>query len=85
MNVHLGSTLDRFVASLIKTGLYQSQSEVLREGLRLLKEREDLKALRLNELRQKIAIGAAEADQGRFIDGPGVFQKIRARGRRKRS
>lgn len=36
MNVHLGETFDQFVTELIESGLYQSQSEVLREGLRLL-------------------------------------------------
>jgi antitoxin ParD1/3/4 len=35
MNVHLGETSDKFVAELLESGLYQSQSEVIREGLRL--------------------------------------------------
>ena len=69
MNVNLGPVFDRFVANLLKTGLYQSQSEVLREGLRLLKEREELKQLRLAELRKQIAIGMEEADRGEFVDG----------------
>ena len=47
MNVNLGPTFDAFVAEMLESGLYQSQSEILREGLRLLKEREDLKNLRL--------------------------------------
>ena len=47
MNVHLGTAFDEFVAGLLKSGYYQTQSEVLREGLRLLKEREDLKQMRL--------------------------------------
>jgi antitoxin ParD1/3/4 len=37
VNVHLGSVFDEFVADLLKGGQYQSQSEVLREGRRLLK------------------------------------------------
>ena len=53
MNVNLGPTFDDFVADLLKTGLYQSQSEILREALRLLKEREELKGLRLTELRKE--------------------------------
>ena len=48
------------VMSLIdETGLYQSQSEVLREGLRLLKER--------SELRKEIAMGARQARQGKSL------------------
>jgi len=38
MNVNLGPVFDEFVAKLLESGLYQSQSEILREGLRLLKE-----------------------------------------------
>ncbi len=79
MNVHLGAALDEFVAGLLNSGYYQTQSEVLREGLRLLKEREEVKQLRLAELRKEIAAGSAQADRGEFVDGPGVFVKIRKR------
>jgi antitoxin ParD1/3/4 len=79
MNVNLGSVLDNFIAELLETGLYQSQSEVVREGLRLLKEREDLKKLRLAELRREIAVGSEQADRGEFVDGPEAFAKIRQR------
>jgi antitoxin ParD1/3/4 len=57
MNVHLGKTFDDFVAELISSGLYQSQSEVIREGLRLLKEKEDLRKAKLKELRREIQLG----------------------------
>ena len=77
MNVHLGPVLDDFVADLLKTGYYQTQSEVLREGLRLLKEREDIKQIRLSELRKEIAIGADQLDRGEFVDGPATFAKLR--------
>ena len=79
MNVHLGPVFDEFVAELLKTGHYQTQSEVLREGLRLLKEREELKKLRLAELRNEISVGIEQADRGEFVDGPEAFNKIRQR------
>ena len=79
MNVNLGPVLDQFVADMLGRGLYQTQSEILREGLRLLKEREDIKQLRLAELRREISIGEAEADRGEWVDGPSVFKKIRER------
>ena len=86
MNVNLGTVLDNFIAELLNTGLYQSQSEVVREGLRLLKEREDLKNLRLVELRKEIAIGSEQADRGEFVDGEEAFAEIRRRSAgRKRS
>jgi antitoxin ParD1/3/4 len=79
MNVNLGGTFDRFIAELLETGMYQSQSEVVREGLRLLKEREDLKRLRLAELRREIATGSEQADRGEFLDGEETFAEIRRR------
>ena len=88
MNVNLGTVFDQFVADLLKTGHYQSQSEILREGLRLLKEREELKQLRLAELRKEIAIGTEEARQGKLIDGETVFTEIHKKSqeaRRRRS
>lgn len=87
MNVHLGSAFDDFVAGLLKSGYYQTQSEVLREGLRLLKEREELKGLRLTELRKEIALGIEQADRGEFVDGPEAIARIRKRSaqRKKRS
>jgi antitoxin ParD1/3/4 len=84
MNVNLGPVLDEFVAELLESGLYQSQSEILREGLRLLKEREDLKQLRAAELRTEIARGVQEADRGRFLDGPATFARIRQKSKERK-
>lgn len=84
MNVHLGSVFDEFVADLLKSGYYQTQSEVLREGLRLLKKREELKQLRLAELRKEVAVGGEQADRGQFVDGPEAFAKIRQRSTRRK-
>ena len=82
MNVHLGPVFDEFVADLLKGGQYQSQSEILRDGLRLLKEREEVKQLRLSALRKEIAAGIEQADQGQFVDGPEAFARIRERSTR---
>ena len=79
MNANLGQVLEAFVTELVDSGLYQSQSEVIREGLRLLKEREELKKLRLDELRQEIRRGSEQADRGAFVDGPEAFRQIRQR------
>jgi antitoxin ParD1/3/4 len=85
MNVNLGTVFDKFIAQLLKTGMYQSQSEVVREGLRLLKAQEDLKNLRLAELRKEIATGSEQADRGEFVDGEEAFAEIRRRAGRKRA
>jgi antitoxin ParD1/3/4 len=79
MNANLGPVFEQFVSELVASGLYQSQSEVIREGLRLLKEREELKKLRIEEMRKEIALGSAQADRGEFVDGPKAFRGIRRR------
>lgn len=82
MNVNLGSVFDKFIAELVKTGMYQSQS--VREGQRLLKEREELKNLRLAGLRREIAAGSKQADRGEFVDGEQAFAEIRRRSNRRK-
>ncbi|PYP93832.1 MAG: type II toxin-antitoxin system ParD family antitoxin [Candidatus Angelobacter sp. Gp1-AA117] len=84
MNVNLGPVFDDFVAQMLKTGLYQSQSEVLREGLRLLKEREESRKLRLLQLRKEIALGIEQADRGEFVDGDASFRRIRDKSKRQK-
>ncbi|MBG1264611.1 type II toxin-antitoxin system ParD family antitoxin [Nostoc commune] len=86
MNVHLGDTFDKFVAELIASGLYQSQSEVIREGLRLLKEREDIRKLRLEELRREVQLGIDQISRGEFTtyaDSNELADEIKATGRRR--
>src|SRR4051794_4358636 len=46
MNVSLTAELEKLVNDKVKTGMYQTASEVIREGLRLLKERDGRTALR---------------------------------------
>ncbi len=60
ISADLGATLEQFVASLVGSGRYNSKSEVLREGVRLIQERE----ARLAALDAAIARGIAEADAG---------------------
>jgi antitoxin ParD1/3/4 len=86
MNVNLGSTLDKFVGEMLRSGLYQSQSEILREALRLLKEREQAKKYELARLRREIALGTEQAERGELIDGEAGFARLRKRSRtRKRA
>ena len=77
--MNLGTVFDKFVAALVKSGMYQSQSEVVREGLRLLKEREEIKKLRMAELRKEIAMGSEQAGRLEFVDGAKTFAEIRRR------
>lgn len=53
MNVSLTPELEKFINEKVASGMYYSASEVIREGLRLLKEQEALKAIRIEELKKK--------------------------------
>ncbi len=66
MNISLTPTLEKMVHTKVKSGLYHSASEVIREGLRLLKDQDTLKAHRLKELQKEIALGIKQADAGQL-------------------
>jgi antitoxin ParD1/3/4 len=74
-SVDLGGKLEAFVARLVASGRYNSKSEVLREGLRLLHERET----RLAALEAALARGIADADAGRVTPAKHVFAGLRAK------
>jgi len=57
MNVSLTRELESFVRNRVRTGRYHSASEVVREGLRLLESREQLRELQLDEMRRRLATG----------------------------
>ena len=57
MNISITPELEELIAKKVRTGMYNSASEVVREGLRLLKEKDELKELRLRELKAEIQKG----------------------------
>lgn len=69
MNVSLTPELDRYVAAKVETGRYSSASEVLREALRLMQERDELRAIQIAEARAKIQQGLADLASGDFLEG----------------
>jgi antitoxin ParD1/3/4 len=73
ISADLGATLEKVVNDLVENGRYNSKSEVLREGVRLVQERE----ARLRELDEKIAVGLAQADAGLLIPAEEVFAELR--------
>ena len=77
LNVSLTPELEQFVESCVASGRYQTAGEVIREGLRLLGERERARETALEELRAKLRRGIEQADRGELIDGDAVFEEIR--------
>jgi antitoxin ParD1/3/4 len=62
MNVSLTPELEKLVQEKVASGLYQTASEVVREGLRLLKERDD----RQTSLREAIQEGLTQLETGKY-------------------
>lgn len=63
-NVVLTDHHERVIDHLVKTGRYQNASEVLREGLRLIEQREAENAARLKALQEAARVGFSELDRG---------------------
>ena len=66
MHVSLTSRLEDFVKEKVETGFYNNASEVVREALRLLEQKEQVHELKLQVLRDAVRLGANEADRGLF-------------------
>lgn len=78
MNVHLTPELEQMIQNKVRTGRYNSASEVMREALRLMDERDQMKEMHKEELRKKIAAGLKSLEEGRFSDGEEFFAKMEA-------
>jgi antitoxin ParD1/3/4 len=78
MNVSLTPELERWVATKVEDGRYKSASEVVREGLRLLQEREEERGARLAALRRDIQLGVDQLDRGEGVDGEEAFDRVLA-------
>lgn len=69
----LGSHFEMFIQRQLASGRYSSASEVVRQGLRLLEEREQLREIELAKLRSLIQEGI---DSGPAIDAELVFDEL---------
>lgn len=83
MNVSLTPELESLVDKKVKTGMYQTASEVIREGLRLLIERDKQQA----RLRADVRAGFAQIERGEFTEYDArstkkLAREIKLRGRR---
>ncbi len=72
MNILLKPEYEEFIRSQIQSGKYGSVEELIGEAILLLKQREQ----RIEELRQKIAVGTAQIAEGQVTDGVLVFARL---------
>lgn len=79
MNVSLSRQLRGFIERKVRTGKYQTASEVVREGLRLIEDRDTQRALQLRRLREEIQVGLDQIEEGQVA--PLDMKKIKAEGR----
>jgi antitoxin ParD1/3/4 len=75
ISADLGPQLEAYVTKLVETGRYNSKSEVLREGVRVIQERE----ARLAALDVSIVRGVADAENGRTRSASEVFDRLEAK------
>jgi len=78
MNISLNPHFEELVKGKVQSGLYNSVSEVMREALRLLEERDQLRDLRLQELRSEIQKGINSGEAT-----PLNIEEIKANGRKR--
>ncbi|MFT6422741.1 MAG: antitoxin ParD1/3/4 [Thalassolituus sp.] len=80
MNVSLTPLLENYVKQKVAAGLYSSVSEVMREALCLLQERDAIKEMKLAVLRRDLQEGIDELDQGKgtLLDMDDIKAKARA-------
>ena len=84
MNISLTPQLETLIAQKVKSGLYHSASEVVRAALRLLEERDQVQAAKLEALRQDIAVAHEQSEHGQATPfDEQAAAEIKARGRQR--
>ena len=78
MNISLTIELQNMVHDKVASGRYTSASEVVREALRLMEDRDQFLALQKHEIRSKISAGMGSLRAGRSSDGNAYFDRVDA-------
>lgn len=71
-SVTIGEHFSSFIDNKIEEGRFESTSEAVRAGLRLLEEEET----KLAAIRSKLAVGKAQLNQGEFVDGESFIKEL---------
>lgn len=85
MNVSLTPELEKYIQSKVESGRYTSASEVVREALRLLEQKEQEREQALREFRAELDDGLAELNRGEWVEGEEVFARLREKSRLRRA
>lgn len=79
MTATLTAEQEQFVAEQIKSGHYQSVSDVVAQSLGMLRAQEEFIRSNIAELREKIASGLEQIQRGETVDGPTAIQNLRTK------
>ena len=79
MTVTLTPEQEQFVAEQIKSGHYQSASDVVAQSLGMLRAQEEFIRTNTAELRDKIASGLEQIQRGETVDGRAAIQNLRTK------
>lgn len=69
MNVSLSPELEKMIAAKVQSGMYNTASEVVREGLRLIQQRDEIREKKLAALRADLRAGVEAIEAGRTVNG----------------
>ncbi len=84
VNISLTPQQESRVRERVASGEYTSISEVMRAALRLLDQQDELRELRLKELREEVRVGVRQAGRGEVVSmDDTVFEDIKKRGRQR--
>lgn len=80
-NISLTDHHDALIEAKIQAGEYANASEVVREGLRLIQERDQELAARIDAIKSRVAVGLEQAARGEFVEGSvdQIRERIRLR------
>ncbi len=84
MNVNLTPELEKLIQRKVQSGHYNNQSEVVREALRLMIERDRAQERHIERLKSALEVGLAQAERGEVIEGRKAVAQVRATLRRNR-
>jgi len=77
MNVFLTPEFEKFVSAMVEAGRYNSASEVVREALRLLEERDRNRAARLGEFNLELGRRLGPLDSGRHVKPAAARERLK--------